>query len=201
MGIWEDRLSTEVVDALYIAPETEVRPWYLQDREGGPVASGDTSGGMDNQEWIITYDDPDFTLTPQTTGSPIAADITVAGVEQVTFCFDQNARPTIAYVKGGSGFLYWYDSDGAAFVTTEYVGIVSLMLSLDDKREMENNVNDMLFWYTMEFSPGIHYLYHRKQRERFLTPYEMVQDCFPYFNGAGMHKGLRGKIVLSTTPA
>lgn len=198
MGMWEDRLSTEVVDGVYIAPETEGRAGYLYDNEAGPIASGDTSGGMNNQEWILTYNDPNFTLTPQTTGAPIAADITVVGAEQVTFCFDQNARPTIAYVKGGSGFLYWYDSDPARFVTTEYVGIVSLMLSLDDKREMQNNVNDILFWYTMEDSPDVHYLYHRKQRERFLTPYEMAQGCFPYFNGAAMHKGLRGKIALTT---
>lgn len=196
--MWEDRLSTVVVDAVYIAPETEGRAGYFTDNEAGPVNHLDTSGGMNFQEWVLTYADPLFTLTPQTSGIPFNAAITVAGVEQVSFCFDQNARVTIAYIKGGSAFLYWYDSDGAAFVTTEYASVTSAMLSLDDKRSMEVNVNDIIFWYTMEFTPGLYYLYHRKQRERFQIQYEMAQDCFPYFRGAGMHRGLRGKIALTT---
>lgn len=198
MAILEDRLSITVVDAPYIPPEETYRSQgFLRDIEAGPIAILDTSGGMNYQSWILTYVDPVITLTPQTAGVPVVADISPANATQLSFCFDQNARATIAYRVGTDVYLYWYDSDGAAFVTTQYPNYISMMLSLDDKREMEVSVNDILFWYTREMSPGVYNLYHRKQRDRFEVEHLMEAGTFPYFNAVGMHTGLRGKIALT----
>lgn len=201
MSILEHRLSDELIDAPYIPPEQEDRKSFVHDIEGGPVGITDTSFGMNYQVWDLDYIGSDFVLTPRTTGSPSTI-ISAADVEQASFCFDQNARPSIVYVTSSSCFLYWYDTTQAQFVTTEFPGIKSAMLSLDDKRDMQVGANDIIFWYTKEVSAGVYHLFTREQRDRFLTEYRMEingvpPEVLPYLWKAGMHQGLRGKIVLS----
>lgn len=202
MAIPEDRLSTELVDDTYIDPEGFVRLSFLHDREGGPIGLTDTTEGMNYQDWELTYVGNNITLTPLTVGSPIVP-VIAADVRQASFCFDQNARPSVVYLTETNCFLYWYDSTVANYVTTEFPGYVSGMLSLDDKRDMQVGVNDILFWYTKEVSPNEYWLYHRKQRDRFETEYLMREDpntpmpVPPYMWKAGMHEGLRGKVTLT----
>jgi hypothetical protein len=195
MAIPQDRLSTEVVDDAFIPPEQEDRLSFQHDVEGGPIAIGDTSEGMNYQAWNLTYVGNDIILTPRTVGTPSTI-INVAGAQQISFCFDQNARPSIVYISD-SCYLYWYDSVVANFVTSEFTGVTSAMLSLDDKRALQVGANDIIFWYTKEVTPGQYNLYHRKQRDRFLDEYLMKEDVFPYIWKAGMHQGLRGKLTLT----
>lgn len=195
MAIPQDKLSDEFVDGVYIPPEERDRVDLLEDYEGGPIGITDTTEGMNYQTWYLQYTDPNFTVYPETTGGSSVI-LTAAGAEQVSFCFDQNARPSAVYIVGTSAFLYWYDTVAVDYVTTEFTNVVSAILSLDDKREMEVGVNDILFWYTKETSPGVYDLFHRKQRDRFLTEYPMTTGCYPYLYKAGMHNGLRGKIQL-----
>lgn len=195
MAIPENRLSTTFVDGVYIPPEQLDRSDLLEDYEGGPIGVTDTSGGLNYQVWRLSYVDPDFTIYPQTIGSSSVI-LSAAGCEQVSFCFDQNARPSACYIIGGSAFLYWYDSTQAQYVTTEFAGIVSCILSMDDKRDLQIGANDIIFWYTKEVAPGTYNLYQRTQRERFLTEYLMAEGTYQYLFKAGMHDGLRGKITL-----
>jgi hypothetical protein len=195
MAIPEDRLSTEVVEAPFIPPEQEDRLSFKHDVEGGPIAIGNTSEGMNYQVWDLNYVANDIILTPRTSGLPSTI-ITVSGAQQISFCFDQNARPSIVYLTD-SCYLYWYDSVVANFVTTEFTGVKSAMLSLDDKRIMQVGANDIIFWYTKEVSPGVYNLYHRKQRDRFLDEYLMAEGVFPYVWKSGMHEGIRGQIILA----
>ena len=187
-------MSTTFVDGAYIAPEDRLRPALKVDYEGGPIAITNTSGGMNYQPWSLAYTDPVITLIPEITGVPVVV-LNVSDCEQLSFCFDQNARVSITYIKGTSMFLYWYDSVAADFVTTEFTNVVSSLLSMDDKRLMEAGNNDMLLWYTILSAPAEYTLYHRKQRDRFLTPHLMRVDTLPYMSRGGMHVGLRGKIA------
>ena len=204
MAILEDRLSTQLVDAPYLAPEDEVRYGFLTDFEAGPKYVSDTSGGMSYQMWDLSYVDPQITLTPRDEGAPYSV-LSVAGCKQISFCFDQNARPSVFYSTQTSAFHYWYDTDVAQFVTTEYADFVSGHLSLDDKRTTQFSANDILLWYTKEDpgTPGVYYLYHRKQRERFTIEYVMRENPAvpmpvpPYLLKAGMHRALRGKVTLT----
>ena len=204
MAIRQDRLSIQVVDAPYMPPEDEIRYSFVKDFEAGPRYVSDTSGGMEYQMWDLSYTDPNITLVPRDYGSPYFV-LAAAGCKQLSFCFDQNARPSVFYSTQTSSFHYWYDTDVAQFVTTEYPDVVSGHLSLDDKRSTQIDSNDILLWYTKEdpVAPGVYYLYHRKQRERFLTEYVMREDpevamaVPPYIWKAGMHKALRGKVTLT----
>lgn len=198
MAIIQDRLSTITVPDEYLPPEERNRASFLLDFEGGPIAFTDTSGGMNYQTWALTYDGLDIILTPEITGSAVVV-LSVAGCEQISFCFDKNARPSVVYILGTSAFLYWYDTTLGYFTTTEFTGVHSAMLSLDDKRELETANNDILFWYTKEVAVDEFNLYHRRQRDRFLNEILMASDTFPYVYKVGMHKGLRGQLALTSS--
>ena len=201
MAIIENRLSTTLVDDTYIPPEGFIRNSFLHDKEGGPIAVTDTSGGMNAQDWTMTVS-PAFevVLTPDV-GAPYSLN-TITGAKQASFCFDQNARPSIVWVTDTTTYLYWYDSAVGNFVTTDLgADVISAMLSLDDKRALEVSDNDIILWYTKETSPSVWQLYHRLQRERFTIEYEMTPPAGivypPYLWKAGMHEGLRGKVTLT----
>lgn len=191
----QDRFSTTFVDGVYIPPEDRFRATLLVDYEGGPIAITDTSEGINFQPWTLSYDiGGQITLTPETVGAPVVV-LTVPGCSQVSFCFDQNGRPSVTYIIGADAYLYWYDSYLASFTTDVFPNIHSAMLSMDDKREMQNGVNDMLWWYTKLTGAAEYTLYHRRQRDRFQNEIIMKVGCLPYVSRAGMHRGLRGKIA------
>ncbi len=45
-----------------------------------------------------------------------------------TFSFDSSMRPAIAYARGGSGWLYWYDATLSRYDELEFPGVVSPFL-------------------------------------------------------------------------
>ena len=198
MAIPEQRMSTTVVTADFIHPD-ELDRDLNEDYEAGPVGVGDSSLGLFYQDWHLTYGvgTGDFTVTPALTGSPQVI-INVANVTQCSFCFDQNGGVTIAYTVGGAAFLYWYDTQQTAWVTDQLdFGVTTPTLTLDDKRPLQIQNNDILLWYTKDVGGGVYNLYHRMQRERFQTEYEMLTAIPPYIYKLGMHQGLRVQIGLS----
>jgi len=195
MAIIQDRLSTTFVDEDYIPPEDTFRDILTVDYEGGPIAIGDTSQGINFQPWRLHYGIGGIiVLTPQVSGAPVTV-LTVANCSQISFCFDQNGRPSVTYIVGGSAFLYWYNSYLGNFTTDSFAGIFSVLLSMDDKRVMQNSTSDMLWWYTKLTAPNVYTLFHRRQRDRFQTEFSMKVGCLPYMSRGGMHRGLRGKIA------
>lgn len=201
MSIREHRLSDIVVDAPYNDPEGDFRGSPLTDFEGGPISLLDTSEGMNFQPWDLSYNGSDIILTPRNQGTPQTI-ISVANCQQASFCFDQNARPSICYRTPGGVYLYWYDTYAAGFVTTPYPTAKNGALSLDDKRARQVSVNDIIFWYTVEVSPNVYHLYTREQRDRFTVEYRMEvngvpPEVPPNIWKVGMHEGLRGKITLN----
>ena len=197
MAIPENRMSTTPVLDDYIPPSGDTNQ-LLEWHQGGPLGIGDTSGGQNNQDWIMTYSDPDFTLSPQTTGIPTVVH-SVANVTQLSFCFDQNANFTITYTALGIAYLYWFDTLAAMYVTTaSALGAISPAVTLDDKRDTQTQANDMILMYTKQEIDLSYTLFMRMQRERFENEYQMATNVRPHIVNLGMNTGLRLQVSMQT---
>ena len=195
MAIIQNRMSTEPVPGAYLPPD-DIAHDLLEDYEAGPIALSDPSGGQRYQTWVLTYSDPDFTLTPQTVGSP-SIPLSAAGALQIGIAFDQNGRETICYNTATNGYLYWWDSAEPGYVTTDLGTVVqSLALTLDDKRNTQTQANDILLWYTL---PGaVDYdLFVRYQRTRYTEEHPMWQGTLRHITQVGMNDGTRVQVSTS----
>jgi hypothetical protein len=195
-------MSSEPVVDDFLFPEDQERLFYLIDHEAGPSNLSVTADGMQFQHWLLTYNQAngDVTLTPQTSGTPIILAALAPNAQQVSFCFDQNARPAVCWATDNVGYLYWYDSDLNDFTIDTYNGIVSCMLTLDDKRTSQIENNDIHFWFTRESSPNVYDVYVAVQRERFTNERLMATDVPPFLLKSGMNDGLRIQIELTYKP-
>lgn len=141
--------------------------------ELGGIDISDASQGLEVQVWKATQDSGNaIILTPLTSGSPYNL-ITLGGVaSELSLAFDQNMRPSLAYVLAGQAYLYWYDSLPADFVTTALASDVrSPMLNHDDKRAFAVNggTSDILLFYIRGSS-----LFYRQQRERYTVERQLA---------------------------
>jgi hypothetical protein len=201
MAIIQDRLSTDPAPDVYIDPDGRNRV-LNEDWEDGPKAPEDTSEGVRYQPWKLTFAGGTFIITPEDFGSPveILPDDELQDSVQCCLAFDQNARPTLAWIDSlGDGYLYWYDTKESDFVITNWGPMGGIALYLDDKRPMEIGLgaSDILYWYTL-YESDHWVLYHRKQGDRYTVPHEMKNPSLQYIIKSGMHKGLRGQLTLST---
>ena len=203
MSIPEDRMSTEVVEGDFLTPDNRTRAPLTIDYEAGPIALSNTSEGMYYQNWTLTWDagTGNFVVTAETT-LDTAIVITVPLVIQCSFAFDQNGHVNLAYtLSNGDAYLYWYDTDGAAWVQDLLdAGTTSPTLCLDDKRSTQTQYNDVMLWYTKQQIDLSYNLYKREQRERYLTEQLMYTGVYPYIHKLGMTDELRGQLTLRPVP-
>ena len=153
---------------------------------------------LEYQVWHLTYTPNNFTITPETTGTPVVVH-TAPSVTQCTFAFDQNANITLSYMQAGIAKLYWYDTLAAQYVvSTSATGAVSPAVTLDDKRSTQTGASDVLLFYTREVVGGTSNLYMRRQRDRYSIEILMQETVWPYIWKLGMNTGLRVQLVNST---
>ena len=195
MAAPENRLSIEPVISNILDPDSRNRG-QNEDFEAGPVAVTDTSEGLFHQAWHLTFAGGIFTITPETTGTPVDV-LTGQDSTQCSLAFDQNARPSIAWITtGGQAKLYWYDTTQSDFVITDLpAGIRGVMLCLDDKRVMQTGASDILLWFTV-LNGSQYDLYQARQRDRFDPPILQKEGVWPLFNKLGMADGLRVQFQL-----
>lgn len=193
MSIIEDRLSTTSVPAEYLIPDNTPKIDWLIDYERGPLAINNTSEGNLYQNWRLDYEalTGNFVLTPETVGTPVVV-LTVMGVKQCTFTFDQNARPTLTYMIGTQGYHYWYDSLEESFVTTILEPSVNTpCVTLDDKRAIHVDRSDVLLLYTKNMGDGTYNFFYKQQRDRFTIERLLATNVPGFLKKFGMHQGLR----------
>lgn len=197
MAIPQGRMSTVPEIGAYGPPED--RKFYaLINYEQGPLAIEDTTLGIQYQNWTVSWDSDTNILTalPETTQISETVE-TIADLISLSFTFDQAGRISFAYTTLVSSYLYWYDTQLGQTVTTDLgVDAITPALSLDDKRETQNVVNDMLLWYTK--ANGLTFdLYMLRQRDRFQTEYLMATGLlYGYIHNIGMHNALRIQMTL-----
>ena len=204
MSIPQNRLSDEPIVSAYLPPD-DITHGLNEDWEKGPIALNDSSGGMNNQDWHLTFAAGQFTVTPSDTGPPVPI---VTGSEpldsvQCSFAFDQNGQPVIAWIDSSDGgHLYWFDPQEAELTITDFQNpVTSVALCLDDKRPREVRINDILLFYTIPAAGLDHYsLHHRRQRDRYTDDYPLADPVWPYIHKLGMNSELRVQITTSTEP-
>lgn len=199
MSLPGEALEVAAPAALFIVPDDLGRPTRALDFERGGVALNDASQGLNIKNWRARVSGNDVLISeePYTSESVV---ITDTGIIDISLAFDQNMRPTLAYLSGGSVKLYWYDAALPGQTTTTFTGITSPFLALDDKRSVATAIasNDILLFYI-----NGNQLAYRQQRDRFNT--ERILRTFPgsgvSIKRAGMGSGLRMQVEITGVDA
>lgn len=164
-----DNTLTELDRASFLPPrnksQTATKCWEL-----GGISLSDTSEPM--QYYWYGYIQGNTIYLQRMDAEPISVLAFTGSVTEMSFTFDQNMRPTIAYVEDGIAKLYWYDSSQSQNVITEYVDITNPRLSLDDKRKFNIGNSDIIFAYVTDHNR----LCYRLQRERYGTEHILLTD-------------------------
>ena len=154
-------VSSISITADLLSPDSTVRAPLLDYEQGG-VAISDPSQGLQVLTWscYVPANTNDVMLKPGD-GAPVLF-AQIAGIIELSFAFDQNMRPVLAYQTLTGIFLYWYDSQAAGYVTTSFGPGRNPRLTLDDKREFNLPNSDVIFAYIRDDG-----LFYRQQRDRF----------------------------------
>ena len=119
-----------------LAPDNYNAVPLLSDWEAGGMELGDVSQGNTARTWGAIYENGGVYIFPEDTPAEKTLALSVAGVTEISFTFDQLMRISVAYVVAGVAYLYWYDTAVAGFVTTTITGAISPKLTLDDKSKI-----------------------------------------------------------------
>lgn len=159
-------LVDDLTQGTFMYPRSRHYP-FTQSFDNGGIAIGDTSKGLLTNEWVVSTDGSKITIGRVDHNTTVDL-LTDTNISEVDFTFDQNMRPCVAYVANGVSKFYWYDTQQAMFVTTDYPNIRNPRVSLDDKREFNISNSDIIFAYMKGNT-----LCYRQQRERYTTEYEL----------------------------
>lgn len=162
------------------------------DYEDGGVAIQDPSEGLLYQRWearLFNSDMVDSYVALSAREVPEFMWLAIPYMTEISFTFDANMRPAVAYVAGGQSFLSWYDSLDSTYKTTALaVGVITPRVALDDKRHVGSNGyqnSDVILAYVRGGN-----LYTRIQRERYETEHLMATNVKPLIK-IGMSRALR----------
>ena len=161
-----------------------------QDYETGGVALQDPSRGLQVQMWRARLIGQDVVIDADTV-APVTW-YSAPGITEISFTFDQNMRPVLAFVQDGVAKLRWFDPVAGAVVVVDIgAGVVTPRVALDDKRRFGLPDSDVILAYIRGGA-----LYYRQQRERFQT--ERLLDAGPHYRliKIGMGRGLRMQFDL-----
>ncbi|MDS7929635.1 hypothetical protein RMB13_09110 [Acinetobacter sp. V102_4] len=158
-------LSTVPVASEFMTP---ARTDSLTDYEYGGVGLGDLSQGLYAKLWTCFYADGAIQAKHDDVVEHL---IVVENVTALSFAFDRNMRPMVAYIAAGQCYLWWYDSLVANQVTSNLGATLEYpQLALDDRRDSQSGNADVIFAYIKD-----HKTYIRLQRERFRIEHELAQ--------------------------
>lgn len=137
----------------------------LTDYEYGGVSLYDGTQGLLVKLWKMQVVGSDVIISENGANSQVL--FTESGITEISFTFDQNMNPFVAYVAGGTAKYYWYDSSIPGYTTTNLPsGSTNPRATFDDKRASQIllDKSDIVLGYLRAGN-----LYVRVQRERYLT--------------------------------
>lgn len=173
----DDVLSTIPVVSSLLLPDGR-QGGMLYDFEMGGVALNDGSEGIELQLWVCWVDRSNNVRVRAMAGSGAGTVLfNQPGIIRVSFSFDSNMQPAVAYEIGDEVRFFWFDSVSAGYVTTTYADARTPRVVHDDKRDFAASKSDVILAYLRGNS-----LYFRQQRDRYLVEYPLE---------AGLPKTLR----------
>lgn len=177
--------STQPVYSAMLPPDNRV-PSALHDYEMGGVALQDPSQGLQVQPWECWLQGDEVRIRPVGDSASVVL-FAAPGIQSLSFTFDRNMNPTVAYMQDGVCRLWWYDSTIPGMTTSTFPGATQPRLTHDDKREVASPWADVILAYVREGS-----LYYRLQRDRFGVEYLLATGITRgQLRNVGMNRGLR----------
>ena len=168
MALPESQFTPTPVEGNFFPPDDRLRTSLLVDYEDAGIDIGDPSEGLQYQFWEARVAGGVIQTRPEAGGAWY--DITsAASITEISLAFDQNMRPQVAYVAGGVVKFYWFDSAAEAYVTSTFAGATSPVCAMDDKREREVGLNDVVLFYLLDGR-----VIMRRQRDRYSIAYDMA---------------------------
>lgn len=197
MALPANVITDEPPPSVFLEPDDRVRSTLLVDYELGGVALGDPSQGLQVQAWEARVSGDVVQVRPDGAGGWTDV-FSATGITEVALAFDQNMRPTVAFVADGVAKLRWFDAVAAAYVVSTFPEATSPVVTLDDKRAMQIGLNDVLLFYLRGGR-----VYHRLQRERYLIERDMaaVPEGMTRITRWGMTEANRVQLEFGAGPA
>lgn len=163
-----DTLSTAQVPSRFFGARSGATSKTV-DYEDGGVAIQDPSAGLLYQRWrarlFNSGEDNSFVML-DAREVPEFVWLAVPRMTEISFSFDANMQPVVAYVADGLAYLNWYDSALPGYTTTALaVDVKTPRVTLDDKRFLGSEGyqrSDVILAYTRGGN-----LYYRQQRDRY----------------------------------
>lgn len=191
----EQRLSSATFKGEFLSPDNII-PSLLMDYELGGVDLNDASEGVDKYVWKGWARNNKIFLARE--GGPNILFLEVASiVTELSFAFDQNMNPLLAFVEAGIAKYRWFDTVTAQYTTTILPeGSVSPVACLDDKRSAQTDMgsSDIILMFVHENN-----LYFRAQRDRYTMDYLLYEGINGTLINIGMNEFNRLQLRLRST--
>lgn len=183
-------LSTSSVPAAFVGGRAFPVQKHI-DYEYGPIAIQDPSKGSMHQIWRARMENQYVYLSAPNTAEFVLLDL--PKVTEISFTFDQNARHIFVYVQDGIAKMRWYDTDAASYITTVFgADVITPRITLDDKRDSQRGVSDVLLFYQRDSK-----LMMRMQRDRYGIEYALASNVTDGVVKCGMMRNLRVGVQLA----
>ena len=175
---------------LYYSPDDRVTT-PLVDYELGGIELLDASQGLMVRSWRVRL--VDRTVKLMGDGGPEVDLFEANEITELSLCFDQNMRWSVAYIQAGVLKLNWYDTGVNQRVVTSFTEAVNPKMALDDKRVTQLGNSDMILAYLRGNA-----LFYRQQRDRFTIERLLRDNLFPgtKLKNIGMNNNLRLQFEL-----
>ena len=197
MAIPDDSLNPQAPIGNFLSPDDLDRADLTRDYELGGPTLNQPSDGVPTTFWDSRLElSGDISIGHYPSGDRTVIISPTTDCTEVSFCFDSNNRPHLAWVDEGLISFYWYDTQSESTVTSTFsAGHSNPRLCLDDKRELQSQTRDILFLYVRDLA-----LYYRQQRDRYTNERKLTDlpINFLRLGRFGMAKSNRVQIELIT---
>lgn len=189
----DNSLSAEVVRGNLTGARALAVTKFI-DYEDGGVAVNDTSKGHLYQIWRARLIREQVLL-----GAPSVPEFVLyegSGITEISFAFDQNMRPVLAFMQAGQPKIRWHDPVAGGQVVTDLpAAALTPKVLLDDKRPTQENNSDVILAYVRDGG-----LYFRQQRDRYLVERLLATGITTGILRFGLSDQLRLQFMMEVPP-